>query len=110
MQEKGLDTVDANRALGLPDDFREYTSVRNMLVDIGVKSVQLMTNNPRKINLLTELGVKAEGRIPSIVLPDQVNKRYLKAKEKRMEHLLDTTWDEIDRQTTLFTDEKFASK
>lgn len=53
LQEKGLDTVDANRALGLPDDCREYTSVKNMLADLGVKSIKIITNNPRKINLLT---------------------------------------------------------
>lgn len=47
MQEKGLDTVDANRALGLPDDCREYTSVRNMLADLGIKSVKLMVSLPR---------------------------------------------------------------
>merc|ERR1712224_763268 len=94
LQERGLDTVDANRALGLPDDCREYTSVHNMLVDMDVKSVQLMTNNPRKINILSELGVKVTGRIPSIVRPNIVNKSYLEAKEKRMEHLLNNSWDE----------------
>jgi GTP cyclohydrolase II len=64
LQEQGLDTVDANRALGLPDDSREYTSVRNILKELGVKSIKLMTNNPRKINVLTELGVKVNGRVP----------------------------------------------
>jgi GTP cyclohydrolase II len=64
LQEQGLDTVDANRALGLPDDSREYTSVRNILKELRVKSVRLMTNNPRKISELTELGVKVNGRVP----------------------------------------------
>jgi GTP cyclohydrolase II len=64
LQEQGLDTVDANRALGLPDDSREYSSVRNILKELGVKSVRLMTNNPRKLSELTELGVKVTGRIP----------------------------------------------
>lgn len=94
LQEKGLDTVDANRALGLPDDCREYTSVRNILNEMGVKSVRLMTNNPRKINLLTELGVKVDGRIPMIVKANDVNRGYLQAKEQRMEHLLAGSWDE----------------
>jgi GTP cyclohydrolase II len=74
LQEQGLDTVDANRALGLPDDSREYTSVRNILKELGVKSVRLMTNNPRKINVLTDLGVKVSGRIPCQVQAGAHNK------------------------------------
>ena len=61
LQEKGFDTVDANRALGLPDDAREYSAVKNILEDLGVKSIQLMTNNPRKIEKLTALGIAIEG-------------------------------------------------
>ncbi|KAL0024065.1 hypothetical protein WJX79_002241 [Trebouxia sp. C0005] len=67
LQETGLDTVDANRALGLPDDCREYTSVTNILANLGVKSIQLMTNNPRKIELLRATGVQVADRIPCIV-------------------------------------------
>ncbi|KAK3276909.1 hypothetical protein CYMTET_15049, partial [Cymbomonas tetramitiformis] len=89
MQEKGLDTVDANRALGLPDDCREYTAVANILSELNVKSIRLMTNNPRKINLLTALGIEISGRIPSIAPSNQYNEGYLDAKEKRMDHLLD---------------------
>lgn len=89
MQEKGLDTVDANRALGLPDDCREYTAVANILSDLNVKSIRLMTNNPRKINILTDLGINIAGRIPSIAPSNQYNEGYLDAKEKRMDHLLD---------------------
>merc|ERR1712005_51208 len=62
LQERGLDTVDANRALGLPDDCREYTSVSNILNQLGVQSVKLITNNPRKIDLLSGLGVLVEHR------------------------------------------------
>ncbi len=64
--------MDANRALGLPDDCREYTSVRNILADLGVASIRLMTNNPRKIGLLTSLGIKISGRIPCQVRPGWV--------------------------------------
>jgi GTP cyclohydrolase II len=94
LQEKGFDTVDANRQLGLPDDCREYTAVRNIIADLGITSVRLITNNPRKINLLTSLGVEVESRIPSIVGANPVNKGYLEAKETRMDHLLDNSWDE----------------
>ena len=94
LQEKGYDSVDANRALGLPDDCREYTSVRNMLQEMGIKSIKLMSNNPRKIRVLTALGVKVVGRIPVLCEANEVNRNYLKTKEERMEHLLDNSWDE----------------
>ncbi|GBF97543.1 GTP cyclohydrolase [Raphidocelis subcapitata] len=93
LQEQGLDTVDANRALGLPDDSREYTSVRNILKELGVKSVRLMTNNPRKISELTELGVKVTGRVPCQIQAGMHNKArgggYLEAKTRRMEHMIE---------------------
>lgn len=92
LQEKGLDTVDANRALGLPDDCREYTSVRNILLDLGVKSIRLMTNNPRKINVLETLGISISDRLPCIVEAGDYNKGYLEAKAQRMDHLLDGSW------------------
>ena len=55
-QEKGLDTVEANRALGLPDDSRDYWMVPSILDDLGVSRIEILTNNPRKMRLLTELG------------------------------------------------------
>ncbi|KXZ50120.1 hypothetical protein GPECTOR_18g94 [Gonium pectorale] len=88
LQEQGLDTVDANRALGLPDDCREYTSVRNMLLELGVKSIRLITNNPRKINVLTKLGIQVTGRIPCLVEAGAYNQGYLEAKRDRMAHML----------------------
>ncbi|GLC37629.1 hypothetical protein PLESTB_001666300 [Pleodorina starrii] len=88
LQEQGLDTVDANRALGLPDDCREYTSVRNMLAEMGVRSVRLITNNPRKINVLTKLGISVTGRIPCLVAAGKYNQGYLEAKRDRMAHML----------------------
>lgn len=88
LQEQGLDTVDANRALGLPDDCREYSSARNILQDLGVRSIRLVTNNPRKINILRELGVTVTGRVPCIVQSQEYNVGYLAAKEERMDHML----------------------
>ncbi|KAF8069623.1 ribBA [Scenedesmus sp. PABB004] len=92
LQEQGLDTVDANRALGLPDDCREYTSVRNILRDLRIRSVRLMTNNPRKLDVLTQLGVAISGRIPCQVQAGEHNQGYLTAKRERMDHLLDGSW------------------
>lgn len=89
LQEQGLDTVDANRALGLPDDAREYSSVRNILRDLGVRSVRLMTNNPRKLDVLTSLGVTISGRVPCQVQAQEHSAGYLAAKRDRMSHLLE---------------------
>lgn len=92
LQEQGLDTVDANRALGLPDDCREYTSVLNILKDLNIKSIRLMTNNPRKISQLTALGVSITGRVPCVVAAGELNQGYLDTKRDRMDHLLDGSW------------------
>lgn len=88
LQEGGLDTVDANRALGLPDDAREYSSVAAILADLGIGSVRLMTNNPRKVELLRGLGVVVVGRIPCLVQAQEHSVGYLLAKAGRMSHLL----------------------
>ncbi|KAL4443403.1 hypothetical protein ABPG75_011140 [Micractinium tetrahymenae] len=88
LQEKGLDTVDANRALGLPDDCREYSAVAHILEDLGVSSIQLMTNNPRKISELSAMGIPVSGRIPCQVPAQKYNAGYLSSKHRRMAHLL----------------------
>ncbi|DBA94349.1 TPA: hypothetical protein ACH3X1_001955 [Trebouxia sp. C0004] len=92
LQETGLDTVDANRALGLPDDCREYTSVTNILANLGVKSIHLMTNNPRKIELLRATGVQVADRIPCIVKAQPYSKNYLEVKQSKMAHDFDGSY------------------
>ncbi|DBB12061.1 TPA: hypothetical protein ACH3X3_006175 [Trebouxia sp. C0006] len=92
LQETGLDTVDANRALGLPDDCREYTSVTNILANLGVKSIHLMTNNPRKIELLRATGVQVADRIPCIVKAQPYSKNYLEIKQSKMAHDFDGSY------------------
>ncbi|KAL6771179.1 hypothetical protein ACKKBF_B34255 [Auxenochlorella protothecoides x Auxenochlorella symbiontica] len=89
LQERGLDTVDANRALGLPDDCREYSAVAHILADLGVPSVRLMTNNPRKMAEVAALGVAVTGRIPCVVPAQPHSRGYLDAKQARMDHILD---------------------
>ena len=87
-QEMGLDTVDANRSLGLPDDAREYDAVKDILADLGVASLRLMTNNPRKVAELTKLGIKVEERVPIITPPNsEFSRMYVKAKQERMAHM-----------------------
>jgi len=89
-QEMGLDTVDANRQLGLPDDAREYFAVKDILDDLQIDSVRLMTNNPRKISELTLLGVKVSERVPIVTPPNSdYSLAYVKAKKERMFHLFD---------------------
>mmetsp|Transcript_6259 Transcript_6259/g.11950 ORF Transcript_6259/g.11950 Transcript_6259/m.11950 type:complete len:196 (+) Transcript_6259:1049-1636(+) len=89
LQQHGLDTVDANRALDLPDDCREYTAVANMLKDMRVKSISLMTNNPRKIEELTKLGVSIKSRITCLVEGNEHSSGYLETKMGRMDHMMD---------------------
>ncbi len=86
LQAGGLDTVDANRSLGLPDDARRYDVARDMLDHLGVKSVRLMTNNPDKVAKLRALGVSVAGTVPVVVPPNPFSAGYLEAKRVRMAH------------------------
>ena len=110
MQEQGFDTVDANRALGLPDDVREYTAVSNILEDLGIRSIRLMTNNPRKVATLEKLGVRIDGRIPCIVKANLFNQGYLAAKEGRMKHFLDGSWCYWDHSGQTFDEEDMKER
>lgn len=87
LQQQGLDTVDANRALGFEDDLRRYDVAVDMLADLGVKSVALMTNNPAKVEALKSAGVDIERRVPHEIRPNEFNRNYIDAKVERMGHL-----------------------
>ena len=86
-QDEGLDTVDANLALGFEDDQRGYQMAADMLRDLGVESVVLMTNNPRKVEGLESGGVKVTRREPHEVEAHEHNREYLKTKQDRLGHL-----------------------
>ncbi|MGC6419319.1 MAG: GTP cyclohydrolase II [Bradymonadia bacterium] len=88
LQEDGVDTVDANRRLGFGDDLRTYEMAAHMLLGISVHTVQLMTNNPAKIEGLEKHGIRVMGRIPIAVGENPVNADYLQTKRDRMGHLL----------------------
>lgn len=88
LQDEGLDTVEANLRLGHQPDERDYTVAALMLKDLGVRSVNLITNNPKKINELRGLGVVVRQRTPIEVPPRPENVHYLRTKAKRMDHLL----------------------
>lgn len=88
LQSNGLDTVDANRILGLPDDARDYGGAAAMLEHLGVTSIRLMTNNPEKVAALRGLGISIEGRNGVIVGHNPFSAPYLEAKRLRMGHSL----------------------
>jgi GTP cyclohydrolase II len=89
LQDEGLDTVEANLALGFRDDERDYAVAAHMLMSLKIKSVQLMTNNPRKINQLTQYGIQVNGRIPHIMEPNEHNRFYLETKAIKSGHMID---------------------
>jgi 3,4-dihydroxy 2-butanone 4-phosphate synthase / GTP cyclohydrolase II len=89
LQDSGVDTVDANLELGLPADAREYSTGAQMLADLGVRSVRLLTNNPAKVRGLSGFGVEVAGRVPLPVTPTPQNLRYLIAKRDRLGHQID---------------------
>ncbi|MFB8235784.1 bifunctional 3,4-dihydroxy-2-butanone-4-phosphate synthase/GTP cyclohydrolase II [Kitasatospora purpeofusca] len=86
LQERGRDTVDANLDLGLPADARDYSIGAQMLGDLGVRSLTLLTNNPDKLTALTEHGLKVKGREPVEIPAGEHNARYLRTKRDRMGH------------------------
>jgi GTP cyclohydrolase II len=88
LQSMGVDTVDANRMLGLPDDARDYSAAAAMLEYLGVDSIRLLTNNPEKVRALRSLGVVIDRLTPSVVGHNPFSAPYLEAKRLRMGHAL----------------------
>ena len=95
LQERGRDTLDANLELGLPADARDYAAAAQMLTDLGVRSLRLMTNNPDKTAALVRHGLRVTGREPMPVQAGEHNLRYLRTKRDRMGH--DLPWLDADR-------------
>ena len=89
LQEKGLDTVQANLQLGLPADDRDFSVAIDMLEQIGVKSVNLMTNNPEKIKFIKDSNIAYNSRIPLQIKSNDASASYLKTKKDYFGHLLD---------------------
>jgi 3,4-dihydroxy 2-butanone 4-phosphate synthase / GTP cyclohydrolase II len=89
LQDLGADTVDANTELGLPVDAREYSTGAQMLTDLGVYSLRLLTNNPAKVDGLAGFGITVTGRVSLPSLPTAHNLRYLTAKRDRLGHQID---------------------
>ncbi|RJP48037.1 MAG: GTP cyclohydrolase II [Anaerolineaceae bacterium] len=91
LQDAGLDTVQANLALGFRDDERDYAVAAHMLMSLNVKSVRLITNNPKKISQLTDYGINVSDRIPHIMPPNEHNRFYLETKAAKSGHMIDFT-------------------
>ncbi|MEN3583399.1 MULTISPECIES: GTP cyclohydrolase II [unclassified Streptomyces] len=86
LQADGLDTVEANLALGLPVDARDYEAAARVLSDLGIASVRLMSNNPAKREALTRHGIEIAERVPLLIPPCDGNITYLRTKRERMDH------------------------
>ncbi|HZR92934.1 MAG TPA: bifunctional 3,4-dihydroxy-2-butanone-4-phosphate synthase/GTP cyclohydrolase II [Gaiellaceae bacterium] len=105
LQEQGLDTVDANVQLGLPVDAREYGIGAQILAELGLSTIRILTNNPKKISGLESFGLRVVGQEPIEVAPNAENARYLAAKRDRMGHTL-----RLHHQDLRFDDDLEASE
>lgn len=88
LQDEGLNTIDANIHLGFVPDARDYKVAGEILRDLGIESVRLLTNNPDKVDGLNKFGIKVVERIPIVIEPQKENEQYLKTKEDLMGHIL----------------------
>jgi len=89
LQDKGLDTVEANKVLGFKPDLRDYGIGAQILADLGLSTIALLTNNPRKIVGIEGHGLKVTKRVPLEIKPTRVNQKYLRVKKKKLGHMLE---------------------
>jgi 3,4-dihydroxy 2-butanone 4-phosphate synthase/GTP cyclohydrolase II len=108
LQEGGLDTVDANLELGLPADLRDYGIGAQILVDLGLRRINILTNNPKKIVGMEGYGLEVADQIPIEQVPGTHNRDYLKAKRDKLGHMLHHQGLPLDEQ--LFREEREADR
>ncbi|MBI4650792.1 bifunctional 3,4-dihydroxy-2-butanone-4-phosphate synthase/GTP cyclohydrolase II [Candidatus Desantisbacteria bacterium] len=89
LQDKGMDTVEANKELGFKDDLRDYGIGAQILADLGLSKIRLLTNNPRKIIGLEGYGLKVVKRVPIEIAPNKMNKKYLNIKKTKLGHMIE---------------------
>ena len=104
LQDSGLDTVEANEKLGFPPDLRWYGIGAQILVDLGIRNIRLLTNNPKKVVGLEGYGLNIVERVPIQIPPNDVNKRYLHTKLTKLDHLLQTELMEPEAQRPVTQD------
>jgi 3,4-dihydroxy 2-butanone 4-phosphate synthase / GTP cyclohydrolase II len=98
LQEEGFDTVDANLKLGLPADLRDYGIGAQILSDLGLTSIRILTNNPKKISGMAGYGLSVTDQIPIVHAPNEYNEAYMRAKRDRMGHILHHQGDDFDAE------------
>jgi GTP cyclohydrolase II len=106
LQDAGIDTIEANHALGFKADFRDFSLAAAILQDLRIKRVRLLTNNPRKVRALSDAGVEVVARLPCEVVPTAHSLAYLQTKKQKMGHSLnleipDPAWPAADRGAPL---------
>ena len=95
LQDKGLDTVDANLELGLPVDLRDYGIGAQILLDLGLSSIRLLTNNPRKVRGLDGYGLHILDRVPLQMACNVHNEQYMKIKQSKLGHMFDLASEQV---------------
>ena len=88
-QDQGMDTIEANLKLGFKADARDYTIGAQILADLGLSTIKLLTNNPRKIEGLEKYGLEIVERVPLLIKPNKNNKKYLKTKKEKLGHYIE---------------------
>ncbi len=106
LQDTGLDTVEANVQIGFPPDLRDYGIGAQILVDLGVRKLKLMTNNPRKVVGLDAFGLELVERVPIEVQPNDHNRRYLQTKRDKMGHILTGVETASEDESTVDTEQQ----
>ena len=99
LQDHGLDTVEANERLGFPADLRDYGVGAQILADLGLSEIRLMTNNPRKVVGLEAYGLRIVERVPIEMAPTECNRRYLSTKRSKLGHLLTQVDEDAESST-----------
>jgi len=88
LQDKGLDTVEANHQLGFKDDERTYENIAGMVKYLAIKKLDLMTNNPKKIKALEDMGIEVNQRVPIFSDTNKYNEKYISTKKNKLGHLI----------------------